>query len=400
MSPDPSRLADAIRALTLGLALPAVAQSETPNGANPPPPAAVEPAPAPEIAWHHGDLTRSLDAAAAANKQVLVYFWMEGSEHCNNLWKNTLTTPGAAAELARFVCHGADATTADGAALVQRFGIKTLPTLLVVGANGTVDDAMIGFVPLADFVSEMQRIRAGSGTVQSLRRAAEAAPDDLDLRFSLGIKLRFVGDEKGSQAIYDSIRRDDPEGTTAPGAELLLFEVRQDILARAPDKNDPATWDLAPMYRRLRKTRQPVVLWKGWNWLAQVEGSRGDASRQIAAWRAARPHAPDAQFDEWAAEALQQLWERRDALQSKERALARDLGKNLIARQKRQAGDEPAPGAAARSPEVRAFVLSAAACGLSIAGKRGQALACIEQAKKLAPDDGKIDRLEQQIRKR
>ena len=32
-------------------------------------------------------------------KQVLVYFWMNGSEHCTNLWGKTLTDPGAEADL-------------------------------------------------------------------------------------------------------------------------------------------------------------------------------------------------------------------------------------------------------------------------------------------------------------
>lgn len=376
------------------LRLLAVALSASLAAANPQQPAPTDPATASSsVAWNHGDIQDSLTAAEGANRQVLVYFWMNGSAHCTNLWGQTLTQPAAGAELGHFVCHGADATTETGAKLVQRYGVTTLPTLLVVDPKGTANDAMIGFVPLTAFVTEMQRIRAGTGTVASLRAAADAAPDNLNARFQLGQKLMFVGDKAGGDAIFDSIRRDDPDGTTAPGAELLLFDVRERIVKNAPDKNDPATWDLEPMYGRLKKTKQPVVLWKGWNWLAQIEGQCGRPAQQVAAWRAAWPHAPDVSLDEWAAELLSQLWERRDAAKTKDRLLARDIAKVLGER------DGKKIDAAAANVEQRTFVLSAAAKGMSIGGRRSNALALLKRAKTLAPDDRELDQLEQQIKR-
>ncbi|MCR9245260.1 MAG: hypothetical protein NXI31_09525 [bacterium] len=358
-------------------------------------PATGDPAatPPPATAWRQGRIEDSLALASAKQQQVVVYFWMSGSQHCTNLWGQTLTTPAAAAELGQFVCHGADVATPAGATLVQRYNVKTLPTLLVLNANGIVDDAMIGFVPLATFVSEMQRIRAGNGTVTALRAAADAAPADLDKRFALGQKLAFVGDATAGQVVWDSIRRDDPEGKTSPGAELLLFEVQNAILAQAPDKNDPATWTLEPMYERLRRTKQDPVRWKGWNWLARIEAARGAPRKQVDAWRAAWPHAPDNLAEEWAADILDNLWQRRDTVRPKGRALARELGRELGRRDKGK-DDDPTQKA-----ELRGVLLSAAARGLAIGGKKRQALQLLARARGLTPDDPKLDELQQQIKR-
>lgn len=341
--------------------------------------------------WLQGEFSDTLAAAGAAHKQVLVYFWMDGSEHCHNLWTQTLTQPEAMPELQQFICHGADARTAAGAGLVKRFGVTTLPTLLVVSADGTADDGMVGFVPLPTFTTELQRVLLGSGTVTSLRQAAAAIPHDLDARFRLGVKLGFVGDRAGSDKVFASIRTDDPEGATAPGAELLLFDVRQGILAAAKDQNDVATWNLQPMYDRLRKTRQPFVLWKGWNWVAGVEADR-DPALQIAAWQQARPHAPPAQLEEWAGEVLNRLWQRRDALANRDRQLARDLAKVV----EKSVDERPA---GSTDNERQAFALGAAACGQAISGKRRKALALVERAKLLTPEDRHLDQLAEQLRK-
>ena len=62
------------------------------------------------ITWRQGALAGSLGTASESSKQVLVYFWMNGSPHCHNLWGQTLTDPVAGADLAKFVCHSSPST--------------------------------------------------------------------------------------------------------------------------------------------------------------------------------------------------------------------------------------------------------------------------------------------------
>lgn len=352
------------------------------------------------IEWQSGELTKSLARAELAGQPLLLYFWMDGSQHCQNLWGQTLTQPAAVTALQQFVCHSADVATPAGSKLVQRFGIETLPSLLVVTANGAVDDAMLGFVPLAAFLSEAQRITNGTGTVTALRAAVDAAPDDLDRRFALGQKLEFVGDEAAGDAMFQSIRAADPEGRTTPGAELLLFDIRNQILDRASDRNDPATWDLAPLYRRLRQTKQPTVLWKGWSFLSRIEGERGAPREQVAAYAAAWPHAPAVERDEWGSDVVENLWSRRDTVRAAGRKLAREIARTLAAHADAPAADPAGNGRKPPTGEQRAFFLASAARGMALGGRRRAALDLVAKARELTPDDATLEQLQQQIERR
>lgn len=343
------------------------------------------------ITWHDRPLADSLAEAATAKRPVLVYFWMDGSQHCADLWAQTLSTKEAEKDLAAFVCHSAKATTKSGRALVQRFHVRTLPSLVIVQPDGTLDDAVFGFVPPAAFATEMQRVVAGTQTVSTLRAAVAASPADLNKRFALAQKLGFVGDQEGAAAQLQAIRDQDPQGATTAGAEVLLFDVRKKISDAAPDKANLTTWDLQPMYLRLQVTKQPTVLFKGHSWLAQIEGQRGDRKKQRAAWRSAWPHAPAARASEWGAEIMLNYWnQREDSLTTKDRHVARAIAKHLIA--DAEAKDSQA------SAEQRAFLLRGAACGLAVGGKLIRARKLIKRAIELQPDDGELVALADQLK--
>ena len=343
------------------------------------------------VTWLDGPFAEALASATTRQQPVLVYFWMDGSAHCADLWGKTLTAAQAEAHLAAFVCHSANAATAGGRELIKRFGVSTLPTLLVVTPEGTVDDALLGFVPLPAFDREMQRIRSGNQTLSAMRAAAAAAPRDLDVRFALAAKLDFVGDRDAGERLRQSIRREDPNGRTNAGAELMLFDIRQSIIAAAADPNDLTTWNLQPMYDRLKKTKHRAVLFKGYGWLADTEGKRGDRFKQRAAWRAAWPHAPAISALEWGGEMLLGYWnQREDALSSKDRKLARSIANQLLVAV--DGDDSPQAGA-----ELRAFQLRCAACGLAVAGKLLGARKAIDRAVTLQPDDPDLLALAQQL---
>lgn len=344
------------------------------------------------ITWHDRPLAESLADAAATKRPVLVYFWMDGSQHCEDLWAQTLSTKAAERHLSRFVCHSAKATTKAGRELVQRFFVRTLPSLVFVNPDGSLDDAVFGFVPPATFASEMQRVVAGNQTLSTLRAAVAAKPDDVDRRFALAQKLGFVNDQKGSQEQLQAIRDQDPEGATTAGAEVLLFEIRKQIGDTATDKANVATWDLQPMYGRLKVTKQPTVLFKGHSWLARIEGQRGDRKKQRAAWRAAWPHAPAQQVGEWGADVLLNFWnQREDSLTTKDRKVAREMAKHLVGEADAQDLQDNA--------EQRAFFLRAAACGFAVSGKLLQARKLIASAIELQPDDGALVALADQLKK-
>ena len=63
------------------------------------------------------------------------------------------------------------------------------PTLLVVDGEGQEVDRIVGYLPPEPFQKEIQRILAGEDTLPTLRKAADAQPDDLNAAFSLAKKL-------------------------------------------------------------------------------------------------------------------------------------------------------------------------------------------------------------------
>ena len=166
---------------------------------------------------------------------------MDSSEYCVRVYGETITTDAAAAELSDYICFSANVTQEEGSQLIKRYNVTTLPTMLFVSPDGRVDDAILGFIPLSSFVSEMQRIEQGSETVSAMRALADASPEDLDLRLTLAQKLAFVGDKQGSEELLESIRRADPRGRTLAGAQLGLYDVRQKVIQSAADPSDPRT---------------------------------------------------------------------------------------------------------------------------------------------------------------
>ena len=342
------------------------------------------------VTWHDRAFADSLADAAQSQRPVLVYVWMDGSKHCADLWNGTLSKPPVSELLRAFVCHSAKATNTRGRELIQRYFVNTLPSLLVVQSDGQLDDVVLGVVSPTNLRSELQRILAGNRTISALRAAVAAAPKDLTKRFALAQKLRFVGDRAGFDVLIDAIRRDDPDGKTVPGAEVLLFDVRQRIVDAAAEPS-AASWDLQPMYRCLASTRQSAVLFKGYSWLADIHERRGDRKQQRAAWRAAWPYVPSAQAGEWAGQVLLGYWnQREDALSSKDRQVAREMARRLLAE---------VDGDGEAVDKARALRLRSAACGLAVAGKLRQAREIMARAVALQPDDGELIALAEQLDK-
>ncbi len=186
-----------------------------------------------EVKWFEGPFSAALEKARTESQPIFAYFWMDSSEYCVRVYGETITTDAAAAELSDYICFSANATQEEGSQLIKRYNVTTLPTMLFLSPDGRVDDAILGFIPLSDFLSEMQRIQQGSETVSAMRALADASPEDLDLRLTLAQKLAFVGDKQGSEELLESIRRVDPRGRTLAGAHLGLFDLRQNVIQSA-----------------------------------------------------------------------------------------------------------------------------------------------------------------------
>lgn len=345
----------------------------------------------PQIPWFDGPFSNALGRAREEESLVAVYFWTEGSEYCQRMFQETLSTPEGGTELAGMVCYSADVAAPQGARLVQRFGVSTLPTVLFVTGEGHAEDVVIGFAPLPAFRSEVQRIVSGQGTVRTLRRLAAEAPDDLQRRFDLGVKLQDVGLADEGDALFASIRADDPDGTTLVGAQLHLWEVQNAITAAAPDPTDPRTWDLEPMIEHLPAVSSGPIAFQGWNWVADIEAERGRRREACAAYETAWAHIPDTSVWDWGFKLVDVYWGLRDELTASDRAFVREVGEAVWTRVEALVDAEPEDRFGMDDESFRSYraeVLELLSRALWLSGDTPGAVAAVEQAIELSPKEG------------
>jgi len=297
-------------------------------------------APAQEPTWHDGPLEKALSAAAEEDTLVALYFHTRDSEHCQRM-EETLASPAAVAELESLVCLRVDAASADGAPLLARYGVKTLPTIQFVDGQGRSQDALLGYFEGERFTAEVARIRSGKGTVGALRRALELAPDDLGRRLQLALKLQYVGDTADYQQELETIHERDPEGKTLAGARVALWTVMTRVREAASDPNQSTTYDLGPLRTHLSGVTHAPVLREGWEWVAQVEQMRGDRSAARAALMLTWPHVAEADRIGWARQSVYSFFSMRDELDSAERQFTLAIAKTSLELGKQQRLNAP-----------------------------------------------------------
>ncbi len=338
------------------------------------------------IEWE-SSLASALRAAAKDSRKIAIYFWIGDSDYCRRMWEETLGRDRAVAELSQFVCLSTRADQEHAAALMQRFAVTKLPTMLFAASDGQAEDAIRGFIDLDAFVAECRRIRTGDKTVSDWRRRCHAAPDDLDARLQLALQLRHVGERDESAHLIASIKRADPKGASVAGAQLRLYDVFDEVRASAADASDPSTYDLTPLYAHLPVVRPRAVLHEAWRWIADVEHQRGDRPHERTAlaetWRHATEGKPRADAS---ATLLQRYTDMGDELNEAERALALEVAHWLR-------------DAARAHPEAPAnYVHHAHAMALFLNHRLDQAIDQLQNAIELAPDEADHRQLLERVR--
>ncbi|MEM7310124.1 MAG: hypothetical protein AAF682_25840 [Planctomycetota bacterium] len=345
------------------------------------------------IPWFQGPFSNALGQASREEQPLFVYFWIEGSDFCTRVFTETLSTAAGRAELAGMLCFSADAGHPRGARLVQRFGVTTLPTMLVLGADGRVDDAIIGYVPAASFAAEMQRIRAGQNTVGSLRRRLAEAPEDLQRRLDLAVKLQQVGNQDEAKVLLASIRERDPEGRTVVGAQLALWDVQNSIAGAATDPSDANTYDLAPMYAHVDRIGPEPIRFQAWDWLARSETARGERDKARIAYEKAWAHIPEDQVGDWGFGLVDLYWGMREQLSAADRDFVLSVATRVAEKVEALAELEPAARFGMddeRFATYHAETLDLLARAQFLHGERAAAVATLERALELTADDGEL----------
>lgn len=267
-----------------------------------------------------------------------------------------------------------DVESETGAPIAKTYGVGPLPTLLFLEPDGAVRDQITGYLPPEPFLAEVQRIKRDEDTLSGYRREVEADPDDLDARYAFAKKLEAVGDIAGAEEQRAQIRERDPEGTSL-ASRRLAFEAAFTALQSDPDL------DPAPLYALAAEETDKALLFDLWYVLWQVEnnlaqGAEDDAKKAehrtkwVAAGRQLWQHAAEDDIPSLGNNLAWSFWELRTELSADDRAFALEV----------------ATKTSKAAPED-ASVLDTLACALHMNGRKEEALATLDRAIALDPEN-------------
>lgn len=141
----------------------------------------------------------------ASSKPILIDFSTTWCGWCKKLDAEVFPEPEVIAALSAFVCAHIDAEKGEGPDLAKRYDVHGFPTLVIVDADGAEIDRLVGYSAPAAFVSEVQRIASGRGTLPALRKAVEADPENLSAAVALA-RREARSDRAQAERRLESVR--------------------------------------------------------------------------------------------------------------------------------------------------------------------------------------------------
>ncbi len=301
--------------------------------------------------------------------------------------KDTFTDDSVVTEMKDFLVAHIDVESESGQPVAKRFGVGPLPTLLFLSPDGSVRDALLGYRKPLEFKAEVARIRKDQGTIGDLQRQVDAAPKDIDKRVALANKLKQVNDLKAYEAQVAAVLAIDPERKNPKTAELAFEALMTRVEALWQDGE---TENLPALIRaHLAQEKNPDVLFRGWATLANIheelgrmaaEKRAGDAAAKhaveaLTAKKEAWKHVPDDMLLQFGGQLGWSLWEDRASHAGENMALALDIARKLHPKA------EEAKDAGA---------LDTVACLYFMNGKKTEAIAALQKAIELDPDNDSI----------
>lgn len=384
-----------------------------------------------KLPWFEGSFEELLARAEETGKGVFIDFWAPWCEPCHQLDRITFSDAGVVADMEPYLCFSLNTDAPESTPLTNALGIRSLPALVFLQADGSPRDIILGFQPPWRLREMLARIGREEGTLPGLRAALAADENDLHARLDLVLKLRAFGEfsESGLQLdrareriekeigfdaasassrwalarklravevldLYEAqkiaIRALDPDGETAASRAVML----EDALDRMR-----ADFDDAEVRALLSGETDRELLFRGWYWvrslhrshLARQAGIEADFERGEGHEEAAR--AAERRRDEHLDRARHA---QRMAWTNSPPGHRRDLGLEIVGDQfaARERSDdeekafalEVARGLLEFSSEDAAHQ-DALACALFALGRTREAIAAAHAGLEIAPGD-------------
>jgi thioredoxin-like negative regulator of GroEL len=242
--------------------------------------------PAQAITWWDKEFDAALTAAQdKPAKMLLLYCWQNDHDRCAAMFDGTMGDKKVSKMLGDFLCMGVQNNEA-GRAVWQRYKIASVPTVFFIAPDGEVVDVLPGYVPIEQFVADIDRVRAGTDTIQALREHQKQKPEDLKQALKLVQKLRLVSDIKGSHEVINAMIKVDPKGKSEEVAEAMLWKISDETFR---DDVAPQDYDLTQLRLFLKSQRNKRVLFLGYDQMATAyyrsEDLKAASSAAMMAWK-------------------------------------------------------------------------------------------------------------------
>ncbi len=236
--------------------------------------------PAQGLTWWQKSFDEALAAAKdAKGGMVLLYCWRKDDGYCSSMFGGTFADAKVQAAVADYVCMGAEDAGATKV-LLEKYGVQKVPTVLFVDPAGKVVDVVVGYLPVQDFLVELQRIAKGEKTIAALEQAFAAKPADLALGLELHYKLRRSGDLVRGKAVLDAIVASDPQGKSEAAAEAALLAVTDEVFRPGVA---PADLDTKPLRLFAGKVKHKRVQFLAYDRLAAAEWKKDNLKEAVSA---------------------------------------------------------------------------------------------------------------------
>lgn len=362
------------------------------------------------VEWTEGSAFDAIRAADEANQQTWIYFWSGESENCTAFNDKVLSDSNAVSRLDSFVCIGANPGNTEGRKLVERYGIQTLPSMIILGPDGQVEDAIIGYIEVDNFTKEMDRILRNEGTVSALRASLTKASDGLKeavaSRDALAIKLSDVGQAEQAHLVTSEILELDPKGATLIGARVQLEKVAYELKTREKEEG-VEIYELKPLYKHVKKIKHDEVKRMGWTMVANYEAHNEEYASARKAYHAMWQLVPSME-EKGGKEAaysgiklVDYYYATREDISKKEAKFALFVAEDLMKR--RAASVAECEGGACKEDckscgqGMEAAFLYRVACAQHMCGDSQDAVDSLNRALEIAPGDKALESLRAEI---